>query len=286
MKRSVVLLCCILSITLQCKSVFGGNPLSKIVTYKTIDEVALKLHFFYPPNHKKSDQATAILLFHGGGWYSGTPEQFYPQSQYFASRGLVAVSVQYRVNKTNGTTPKECVKDGKSAMRWLKIHAKEYGIDPDQILAGGGSAGGHIAAALATVKGFNEEVEDPSVSCRPSALVLFNPVLHNGEEGYGFGRVKDYWEAFSPFHNIDKNTPPTLLLVGTEDTFFPPHLAKEFQKNMKTNGVRCDLKLYEGQEHGFFNKGKNPEMFKETLLESDRFLTSLGYLQPLPSSSF
>lgn len=260
------------------------NEPDQIVTYKTIDNVALKLHFFYPPNHKKTDQTTALLFFHGGGWNGGSPSQLYAQSQYLASRGLVVVSAQYRVHQANGTTPKESVKDGKSAMRWLRTHAKEYGINPNKILAGGGSAGGHVAATLATIDGFNEEGEDTSISCRPEALVLFNPVIHNGKEGYGYDRVKEYWEDFSPFHNIDKNTPPTLIMLGTKDTAFKPKLAKEFKKMMDENGVRCDLNLYEDQVHAFFNKEINLEMHYQTMIDADQFLISLGYLKGKPKT--
>ncbi|MBB6460492.1 glycosyl hydrolase family 95 catalytic domain-containing protein [Flammeovirga kamogawensis] len=254
----------------------------KVVIYKTIDNIDLKLHFFYPPNHKVTDNTTALLFFHGGGWNGGAPSQLYAQSAYLASRGLVVVSAQYRVNKANGTSPQECVKDGKSAMRWLRTHATDYGINADKILAGGGSAGGHVAAALATVKGFNEVGEDTTVSCIPEALVLFNPAIHNGKEGYGYTRVQEYWESFSPYHNIDKTTPPTVILLGTEDRVFKPALAKEFKKNMEENGVRCDLILYQDQEHAFFNKDMNLEMHYQTMIDADKFLISLGYLKGEP----
>ena len=68
------------------------------------------------------------------------------------------------------------VKDGKSAVRWIRANAARLGIDPDRLAAGGGSAGGHVAAATATTQGIEEEGEDTSVSSRPCALVLFNPV--------------------------------------------------------------------------------------------------------------
>ncbi|MCP3928596.1 MAG: alpha/beta hydrolase fold domain-containing protein, partial [Bacteroidetes bacterium] len=153
----------------------SANPQpDSIVTYKTIGDVELSIHFFFPPNHQATDKTPAIVFFHGGGWVGGGPSHFYGQCAYLASRGMVTMSAQYRTENTNGTSPATCVKDGKSAMRWVQIHSARFGIDPHRIIAGGGSAGGHIAAATATVKGFNEEGEDTSISCRPKALVLFN----------------------------------------------------------------------------------------------------------------
>lgn len=263
-----------------------ANPApDKKVVYKKVDGIELSLHFFFPENHKNTDKVPTIVFFHGGGWKGGGVSHFYNQSNYFASRGMVAISVQYRVENQHKTTPKECVKDGKSAMRFLKKNASKYGIDPDKIIAGGGSAGGHVAAAVATLKGFNEKGDDTLVSCIPKALLLFNPVANNSQEGYGYNRVKDYWEEFSPYHNIKINTPPTLIMLGTKDKLFTPALAKQYQQKMESFGVRCDLILYKDQDHAFFNINKSEEMHYQTMKDADIFLTSLGYLQGPPTVS-
>lgn len=256
-------------------SVAIANPApDNIVEYKKVGNDSLTLHIFTPPNHKATDKRPAIVFFFGGGWIGGSPGQFYPQSEYLASRGMVAICADYRTQKKHGTTPSACVKDGKSAIRWIRTHASELGIDPDKLAAGGGSAGGHVAAAIATIDGFNEEGEDTSVSCRPNALVLFNPVYDNSSAGYGYDRVKDYWEAFSPMHNINKDTPPTIVFLGSKDKLIPVATAEAYKKLMEDAGVRSDLHVYPNQPHGFFNKVK----FYETLLETDKFLIELGYL--------
>jgi len=248
-------------------------------TYKKTAQGELKLHVFNPEGHKASDKRPAIVFFFGGGWNGGSPKQFYPHSEYFASRGIVAISAEYRIKKTHKTTPKECVMDGKSALRWVRAHAKELGVDPDKIIAGGGSAGGHVAAAAAMSKGMDEPDEDTSVSCVPKALVLFNPVFDNGPGGYGHGRVKAYWKKISPMHNIDKNTPPTIVFLGKKDHLIPVATAEKYKALMKKSGVRCDLHLYDGQPHGFFNKAK----YAETVTEADKFLASLGFLKGKPT---
>ena len=253
----------------------------QIVEYKKVGDAVLHLHVFNPPGHKTSDKTPAIVFFFGGGWNGGTPSQFYGQGAYLASRGMVAISAEYRTKKSNDTTPQECVKDGNSAMRWARSHAAELGIDPDRLAAGGGSAGGHVAAATGTLKGFNEAGEDTKISCRPNALVLFNPVFDNGPQGYGYDRVKDYWKEFSPIDNIDASTPPTTVFLGTKDNLIPVDTANRYQKLLQDAGGRCDLHLYEGEQHGFFNR----EKFTETLIEADKFLTSLGYLKGEPTLS-
>ncbi|NBB78738.1 MAG: alpha/beta hydrolase fold domain-containing protein [Verrucomicrobia bacterium] len=246
--------------------------------YKTIGETELALYVFNPEGHRASDERPVIVFFFGGGWKGGSPSQFYPHSAYLASRGMVAIAAEYRVAKRHGTTPKECVKDGKSAIRWIRENADKLGIDPDKVLAGGGSAGGHVAAATATTDGFEEAGEDLFISSRPAALVLFNPVFDNGPGGYGHDRVADYWEAFSPLHNISETTPPTIVFLGTEDRHVPVATAKAYQRPMVENGNHCDLHLYDGQPHGFFNL-KNRENFTKTVAAMDAFLVSLGYLQ-------
>lgn len=266
----------VFSVTWLCAAV--PQPDVKIA-YKKVGDSELKLHVFNPKGHKATDKTPAIVFFFGGGWNGGSPKQFYPQSEYLASRGMVAISAEYRTKKSHQTSPKECVMDGKSAVRWIRAHAKELGIDPDKLAAGGGSAGGHVAATTGTVSGLNEPSDDTKVSCIPNALVLFNPVYDNGPKGYGHDRVKGYWKEFSPMHNISKTTPPTIVFLGTKDKLIPVATAKEFQKRMKAVGVRSDLHLYEGQPHGFFNKAK----YKETVIEADQFLVQHGFLKGKPT---
>nr|MBR9809768.1 alpha/beta hydrolase [bacterium] len=243
-------------------------------TYKKVGNVELQLHIFNPEGHKASDRKPAIVFFFGGGWSGGTPSQFYPQCDYLAKRGMVAISAEYRVKSRNGTSPLECVKDGNSAVRWVRSHADKLGIDPSKLAAGGGSAGGHVAAATGTTKGILEKGEDVSVSSKPDALVLFNPVYDNGPKGYGHSRVKDYWKQISPMHNLDKETPPTIVFLGTKDKLIPVATAKKYRLLMKEAGVRSELLLYKEQAHGFFNTSK----YDETVKEMDRFLVSLGFL--------
>jgi len=247
------------------------------VVYKKTEQGELDLHIFYPDGHQKTDKRPVAVFFHGGGWKGGTPSMFYRQCVYLSSRGIVAISAEYRLAKNHKTTPVECVKDGKSAIRWIRKNAAQLGIDPDKLIAGGGSAGGHVAASTGTATSFEEETDDKSVSRYPNALVLFNPVYDNSENNYGHDRVKAYWKEISPMHNITEKTPPTAVFFGTEDG--AARSAPEYRQKMEALGIRSDLYMYEGEKHAFYNQV--PRMHLETLAEMDRFLTSLGYLKPI-----
>ena len=259
----------------------GFAPDAKWI-YKQAGGAALELHAFLPPGHKADDRRPAIVFFFGGGWNGGAPSQFYPHCAYFASRGMVALAADYRVKNRHQTTPRECVMDGKSALRWLRAHAHEHGIDPARIAAGGGSAGGHVAAAVATVPGLDDPADDRRLDCRPGALVLFNPVFDNGPGGWGHDRVKEYWREISPLHNVGRRTPPAIVFSGSEDKLVPPATVEKFKRAIEEQGLRCETHIYVGQGHGFFNY-RVPEYYTKTVIAADRFLASLGYLAGEPT---
>jgi acetyl esterase/lipase len=256
------------------------------VVYKELDGVRLSIDLFRPDAPKTGDALPCIVFFHGGGWNGGSPNQFHPHCRYLASRGMLAMSAEYRLKSVHGTTPYECVADGKSAVRWIRENAGGLGIDPERIAAGGGSAGGHVATATATLTGFDEADEDAAVSSKPCALVLFNPVFDNGPDGWAHDRVKERWEEFSPMHNIAEGMPPAIVFFGSEDTLVPVSTCREFTRRMAAGGARCDMWIYEGQTHAFFNykDGTNP-YYAATVYEADRFLASIGYLEGEPTLS-
>ena len=251
---------------------------SKALVYKTIGDVSLKLHVYNPKNFNEKKTHNAIIFFHGGGWNNGSHKAFKRQSMYFASRGMVAISAEYRLKNAHGTTPYDAVEDAKSAIRFIRKHANEFKINPNTITAGGGSAGGHLAASCGLIKMWDNSNEELSISSKPNALVLLNPVLDLGPERFAHKRFGKDYKSLSPIHNISKNVPPTIILVGTEDTLLPTPIVKDYKSRMESFGNRCDVVLYEGQGHAFFAKPPI-KYFIETTDEIDRFLVSLGYLE-------
>ena len=250
--------------------------------YKKASGDDLYLYIFDPGGHDAAkEKLPAIVFFFGGGWSSGTVTQFEQHSRYLAKRGMVAICADYRVSSRQKTSPKECVADGKSAIRWVRANAKRLGIDPNRIVAGGGSAGGHVAATSGMVDGLDDPAdENKSVSSKANAIVLFNPVYDNGPKGYGHSRVKEWFPLISPAHNISKDDPPAIVFLGTKDNLIPVATAEKFKADMEAVGLKSELHLYEGQQHGFFNEHKGgTENFLDTLRKTDAFLVGLGYLE-------
>jgi acetyl esterase/lipase len=265
---------------------------AQVEVYKNAGDARLKVWIVSPEGHSSSDRRPAIVFFFGGGWSGGTPKQFEQQSKHLAGRGMVAIMADYRVMSRHNALVPDCLQDAKSAIRWVRANAKRLGVDPNRIAAGGGSAGGHLAAATATVPGLEEPGADLAISSRPNALVLFNPalILAPAPEA-GFEPVGQPWDrirkqfgpdptAVSPYHHIKKGAPPALILHGRADKTVPYQTAEAFAKKMTALGNRCELEGYDEQPHGFFNFGRSDNRYYEaTLKRADQFLVSIGYLK-------
>jgi len=247
------------------------------VLYKSTKQGDLNLYFYRPLDFDKSKTYNCIIFFHGGGWNSGDYKQFERQSMYFASRGMIAISAEYRIKNKHGTTPIQAMEDAKSAIRFLRLNAKSFFINPNRIAAAGGSAGGHLAAVTANIDLFDNVNEDLGISSKPNLLVLYNPVID-------FGSRKWLWidnpSDASPVHNISKGSPPTIILTGTNDKIVPVETIMNYKQIMESVGSRCDVILYDGAEHAFFNRGED---FIDTVLKSDIFLKSNWYLEGKPT---
>eukprot|EP00890_Picochlorum_soloecismus_P005794 jgi/Picsp_1/6215/NSC_03569-R1_probable lipase esterase len=248
------------------------------ILYSKANKHKLYLHLFYPKNKENNSPVPAAIFFFAGGWRTGKPKQFYPQARHLADKGMLGVSAEYRIRNVHGTKPFEALKDAKSAIRFLRKNAKKLGIDPDKVIAGGASSGGHLAAAAGTVSGYNAKGDDLTISAVPNALVLFNPVYDNSPKGYGYGLIGEAYKKFSPMHNISPRMPPAIVMLGTEDAIIPVSTAKKFQRLMKKVGVQSELRIYQGQPHGFFNYHRSKKYYDLTVKEMDSFLKGLGLM--------
>ena len=254
----------------------AGKP----YVYKHSDGTPREMEIFFPPNHDPSkSRAPGLILFHGGNWRRGSIAQFRVACAYFASRGMVCATANYRMltkAEAKKLPPGEsrkrvCVTDAKSTIRWFKQQAKELGFDPERLVIGGGSAGGHISALATLNPGLNDAGDPQEIDTRPVAYLWFNPAFSPGD-------------AYDPEIDVQRHLradmPPTLVFFGNKDPWKKGWDAVHAKmRSMDINAV--ELQLTPGQKHGFFNK----EPYQTTTLHAaDRFLTRLGLLNGEPTA--
>jgi acetyl esterase/lipase len=226
------------------------------IPYRTVNDRTLLLHVSPPPH---DDPAATAVFYHGGGWLRGDWTQFQPQAARLNTLGMLTVLVEYR---TAG--PVAATADAVAAMNAVFEKSSEIGCDPAQVVAIGGSAGGHLALATAVL-----DLPDTNPDHRPNALVLLNPVTNTcGEFPAGFGRRHfdddEHALRYSPVHHAGERTPPALIMHGTADTAVHHENSLAFAKK----APRTEVVLYPGQRHGFFND----VCFDRTTADMVRFL--------------
>lgn len=244
-------------------------------TYKVVDGKPLEMEIYFPPDWNPAKRSyPGIILFHGGGWGNGSLTAFRYQCQYFASRGLVAATSNYTLVKSKGYTgegsrKRICITDAKSAIRWMKSQAEELGLDSDRLIAGGGSAGGHISMLATHNPGLNDPRDPPDVDTSVAAYVLFNPA---------FAPVDERDPEVDMLKHLDPEMAPTIAFFGTKDKWKPGWDAVQ-QKLESTGADQIELQLAPGAEHAFFNQQPWKDL---TLIAADEFLVELGFLNGAP----
>ena len=291
---------------LPMSELMGTNAPSAPVSYVTNATSRQVIYPFLPQDIRPGEKRAAIVLIHGGGWWAGDPSIFFPAARYFASRGIPAFSIGYRLIKADLSSAPgvpESLEDCRAALRYIRAHAEKYGVDPNRIAVMGDSAGGHLSACLGTMI----DPKDASTGVRSSAdaMILCNPIV---DMTYGrWLRAIQRGEALknltatnvpmatpeqqrlahelSPLFFVSGKTPPTLLMQGLEDTVVSPEQSRQFTAAMKKAGVRCNRVLIPGAHHAFilpYYTATEAQVVK-ALCRADRFLRSLNYLKGKPT---
>ncbi|OQB13607.1 MAG: Carboxylesterase NlhH [Firmicutes bacterium ADurb.Bin193] len=246
----------------------AANAIDNVFLYKTVGEKKLYAKVFKPEDWKATDKRSVVVYFHGGGWQQGDKEQFDVHGKALAKKGLVAISVDYRLRKKNDqnpTTPVECVEDARDAIIWVRQNAQTLGIDPNRVIASGLSAGGHLAM-MTGVKDSDIAVVKNMEFSIPNVIVTISGVLdavefleqYNGGEGffnrtyYGKKDVRELTAALSPYQLLTADFPPTLIIHGTADTTVPYAQATKAKNKLDQLGVKNDLLTINGGTHGLF----------------------------------
>ena len=257
--------------------------------YKTIDGTPLKAHMFYTAETKNNHHNPAIGFFHGGGWAYGSPSEFFTTCERYAGKGFITFSFQYRLSITGeGTVPNpditlvECVKDARSAIRWIRGNAALFHIDPDKIIAAGQSAGGQMALGTALFDEINEASDDMDISTTPAALLLFSSNLNTMEawaDRLMGERRKEIWSV-SPYHNLRTGMPPVIEFHGTEDCMVPIYILNFFKEKTLAMGNHFESVVFAGQGHYYGDEnGIYGKYYNEPILErTDEFLKELGFM--------
>ena len=249
--------------------------------YKKTPQGELELAIDFPGDWKARDRRPAVVLYHGGGWDIGGTGAFARQGRYLATLGLVVVRPTYRIKSKHNSTPLDSLLDAKTAMRWVRSRASELGIDPDRIAAGGGSAGGHVAASLFTDEAHQDPGDDLAISTKPNLLILFNPALNLtlSEPVTEWLGGEEKTRSISPNFHLTAGMPPTILLVGTEDRLcYRPGL--EWVGQGKKLGYTSEVWVAQNIGHGFFN---DSPWYEVTLSIVHEFLARQGYLEGPPT---
>jgi acetyl esterase/lipase len=219
----------------------------KGLTYAQRGGHALQLDLYLPaPPQAGTVRAPVpgIVFVHGGGWRAGVRDNFAPMAIRMAQRGYAAATISYRLSP-EALYP-AAVQDAHAAVRWMRTHAKEYGIAPDRIAIGGGSAGGQIAALAGVTDGLARFDADDradggtgAVSSRVQAIANIDglsdftteaarryeddPSKQPSAAGAWFGgryaEKAALWREASPLFYVNAQTPPVLFIVSAQARF-------------------------------------------------------------------
>jgi len=236
------------------------------------------MEIYFPPGHDPAKaKVPGMILFHGGSWTGGSLGQFRIACAYFASRGLVCATAEYQMlSKADAaklpageTRKRVCVTDAKSAIRWFKQHAGELGIDPQRLITGGGSAGGHISALATMNLGLNDPADPKDIDTSVVAYVWFNPAFATDDD-------KD--PEIDILRHLKADLPPAIAFFGDKDPWKKGwDTAHAKWKALGTQTI--DLQIAPGLSHSFFNSGPWQTV---TLIAADQFLVKHGLLSDEP----
>lgn len=253
------------------------------VVFAHVDDQDLALDVFRAPG---DEPKPALVLLHGGGWKAGARGHVNEPARAFASLGYAAVPVSYRLLSGERARFPAAVNDVRCAVRYLRVHAAELGIDPERIGVLGFSAGGHLAAMVATASDVTAlEPECPVREGSPevqAAVSFYGAHDLNARFGSGARRlISDFMgppnsaeqrAAASPITYVDEHDPPMLLVHGVRDAVVPVEQSRSMHARLLAAHVPTELVEVREGLHGFsiFREGRHPRASCTTL----RFLAA------------
>ena len=253
----------------------GAQPpfdVRRDVEYGTANGKRLLLDAYVP--RAGEGRRPAVVMIHGGGWRLGDKESWQPEAERLATKGWVAFSVNYRLDEPS-VFPAE-IDDVQTAVRWVRTHAEEYKVDPTRIAAIGESAGGHLAAMLATL-GSGPRDRDARIRVGAAWSPPVDLTALAGSRGAGWigpllgcnrETCPDRLAQSSPVTHVDGSDAPLYLVSSTEE-LVPLSQSQAMAERLKAAGVEHRLEVYPGNRHAldFRDDAWNPTLaFLETHL--------------------
>jgi acetyl esterase/lipase len=254
------------------------------IAYSKVGSRELKLDIARPA--EGDGPFPAVLVIHGGAWRQGNKADVRPILPQFVEHGFVAISPEYRLCPQNAFPAQ--IHDVKAAVRWLKVNAKKYRIDPDRIGAMGFSAGGHLAMMLGLTSpndGLEGDVSAGAPDSRVKAVVnYFGPtdlaakdipdICKPWVKDFLGGSPQDRPDAAakaSPLTFVSKDDAPVLTFQGTKDSLVPYTQAIKLAEAMSSAGVPGRVELILGADHGWAG-AEMARTVNETFGFLDRYL--------------
>ena len=267
-----------------CKPEIPGLKIHESINYCSGGEQKLLLDLIEPVDREA--KRPAIIFVHGGGWAAGSRHDYRPLMLDVVPKGFVAVSVDYRLSQI-AKFPAQ-IEDVKCAVRWLRAHADEYGVNPNKIAAVGGSAGAHLVALLGTTSNLgttnnsdtaNHEFEGqggyPEQSSRIQAMVLHGGVydlspafteksIREDSRNNVFALLgaqaqnnPQLYAKASPINWVSNSAVPSLFLHGEQDPVVSVEQSRAMNVALKAAGANSELVVIPESGHADF--GKDPD---------------------------
>lgn len=255
-------------IKLDLKDAISRHSADKTIAYKEVSGEPVYLGYYLPKNYQQGKKYSVFIFVHGGGWsnHKVFDEQPYWQgdhlgflARYYAEKGFLCVSVDYRLIRENGQAVGyeiiDCYEDCCDAVDYIINHAKEYGADIQNMYLLGESAGGHLAGALVTF--------DYDRKYQFKKAILVNPITHLEDKWQNWMatnsrhsklselRLQEQIQFLSPLYHVSSRTCETILIHGESDTVVAPEHSKKFYEKMKAVSRLCELHIIEKTNHAF-----------------------------------
>ncbi len=285
---------CLLPLVGSCKPPSPPATVTAVrdINYAGNDEPRQSLDI-YVPKTPASKPLPLVVFIHGGGWEAGSKDDCGFLFPLIQDNAFIGASINYRLTD-KGPFPAQ-IFDCKGAIRWLRAHAKDYGIDPQKIAVFGISAGGHLVSLLGTSGGIAEMEggiggnldQSSRVSCvvdfcGPADFPAFSakgspdadkprPALDKLFGG-PMSKHLDLAKAASPVTYVTKDDPPFLIIHGTKDPLVPYAQAVEFNKALHDADVSATLLTGTDGGHVFFSA----ELIKDIRLFLEKNLLGKG----------